>query len=700
MSFILIFLFGLEITNWKIYSTYQYINQIEKRGDTVYLATSGGLVLFSPEKESALKAYTYKDGLLSHYVQSFAWDEEGNLWLGTSYRGVLIWNKEKFLHYPSERIPSSVRRIKILGDTVILGTDEGIYLIATRGFFLKPDSHQVRNFLPGYIVHSIFFDTFFWVGTGRGLFRISQDGAEVKSYQLAIGDSIKGILTARDTLFICGERGMGYYDQAADSFLPYFFFPSLMVVNDFKFQEGKFYIATTQGTFIYDGINFYSFYGAHTTAIFLSDYILLGIQGPSASSGSLIKIEEGRMKEIKFPTIAANCIFSVVRDAEGDVYLSHFFWGANNITVISEDTIFFLKDTLPVPDPMVVDKKNNLWIGHWSEMGGLSGYDKKTKTWRVFQWGEQTPKNVIGALNIDQDGTKWIWNGIGTLVAVDSLGNSYEFFIPGLGACLRGREIAFDSKKRVYLGTPNGLLRFDHKGTLSNTNDDSVRIFTEGLSSTNILSVTCDFQDRIWVATPQGLGLLVGEGFQVWREGNSGLISANCLRVAVDPSGWIWILTEGGLSLFHPEKDSWLSLTPNNSPILPNWKNTLEFYLSLFVNKNNAYLGLREGLIEITYQEEVVSEKILFHIYPNPLLFPRGQRRLSIRFVNLARLENLAIEIFTLRGKKMKPNKIEPTKDGFIIEINDSFASGLYLLRVREEKRPYQSAVGKFVILR
>lgn len=697
MPLILFFLFGLEITDWKVYPTYQYINQIDKRGDTFYLATSGGLVLFSPERESVLKTYTYKDGLLSHYLQSFAWDEAGNLWLATSYRGVLIWDGEKFLPYPPERIPSSVRKIKIFGDTVTLGTEAGVYLIDTRGFFLKPDSHQVDNLLPGHIVYSIFPDTFLWVGTGRGLFRISQDGRK-KLYQLAIGDSIKGILAARDTLFVCAEKGIAYYNQATDSFLPYFFFPSLMVVNDFKFREEKFYIATTQGTFIYDGINFYSFYGDNTTAIFLSDYILLGIQGPSASSGSLIRIEEGRMKEIKFPTIAANCIYSVARDSEGDVYLSHFFWGANNITVISEDTIFFLKDTLPVPDQLVVDENNCLWVGHWSEMGGLSCYDKKTKTWRIFQWGG--PKNVIGALNIDQDGTKWIWNGIGTFVAVDSGGNSYEFFISGLGACLRGREITFDSKKRVYLGTPNGLLRFDHKGTLADISDDSVKIFTEGLSSTNILSVTCDAQDRIWVATPQGLGLLRGERFQVWREENSGLVSTNCLRVTADSYGWIWILTEGGLSLFHPEKDSWLSLTPTNSPILPNWKKTLEFYLSLFVNKNTAYVGLREGLVEIVYREEAVSGEILFHIYPNPLLSPRGNGSLFIRLVNPSRWENLAIEIFTLRGKKMKPNKIEPTKYGFIMEINDSFASGLYLLRAREEKPPYRSAVGKFVILR
>ncbi|MEO0098373.1 MAG: hypothetical protein ABIK99_03940 [candidate division WOR-3 bacterium] len=700
MVLLFLYLINFEITNWKVYPTYQYINQIEERNDTFYLATTGGLVLFSLEEEKVLQNYTYRDGLSSHYLQSFAWDRDDNLWLATLYRGVLIWDKRNFLRYPPERLPTSIRKVKIFGDTILLGSEMGVYLIETRGFFLQPDSHRLRNLIPGYIVHSLYADTFFWVGTGRGLFRISKDGLITKSYRLPIGDSIKGILSARDTLFVCGEDGIAYYDQSLDTFFPSFFFPFSLVVFDFRFSFERFYIASNRGTFIYDGTNFYSFYGDYTTALFISDFFLLGIRGGDASSGSLIKIEGERMKEIRFKTIAANCIFSVVEDTEGDIYLSHFFWGANHLTLISQDTISFLKDTLPVPDPLVIDKKNRLWVGHWSEWGGLSCYDKISRSWEIFRWGEQTPKNVVGALNIDQDGTKWFWNGIGNIVALDSSGRSYEFTVPGLGACLRGREIAFDSKKRVYLGTPNGLLQFDPKGTLSDPTDDSVKIFTEGLASTNILSVASDLKDRIWVATPQGLALLSGERFRIWNEANSGLVSNSCLRVRVDNGGWVWILTEGGLSLFHPEKDAWLSFTPNNSPILPNWKNTLEYYLSLTLSPNRAYVGTREGLIEITYrEEEAAEERLLFSLHPNPLLLPHSSR-LTIKIENSIPPDSIRVEIFNLRGKRLKPKKVETIRNGFLLEIDESFASGLYLLRLREEKKPYRIGVEKFVIIR
>jgi streptogramin lyase len=694
-------LFGFEVTNWQIYPTYQWINQIAEKGETIYLATNGGLLLISREGK-IFKNYTYQDGLLSHYCQSFAWDREGNLWIATNYRGVLIRRREGFLLYPPERIPSSVRKIIILGDTVVLGTNEGVYFINTRGSFLQPDSHIITNIIRGYIAYSLFSDTFFWVGTGRGIFRASKDLQEIKSYSSPVGDSIKGFIAARETVFICGERGIAYYDQTIDSFFPYFFFPSTLIIYDFQFSNGKFYIASGQGTFIYDGTNFYSLYGDYTTAILLRDYILLGIRGPDNSSGYLVKIEGGEMKAIRFPTIIANCIFSIAKDSEGDIYLSHFFWGGGSLTILSPDTIIPLKDTLPVPDRLVIDPKNRVWVGHWSENGGLSCYDKVSKTWEIFQWGTQTPKNVIGALNIDQKGTKWVWNGIGSLVALDSQRISYEFSIPGLGQCLRGREITFDSKGRVYLGTPNGLLLFDHKGTLSNLSDDTAKILTEGLLSANILSVACDSRDRVWVATPKGLGLLEGERFRVWRPENSGLVSDNCLRLTVDPYDQVWILTEGGLSIYNPQKDSWRSFTPANSPILPNWKNILEFYLSLLVDKSNAYIGTRDGLIVISYKEEVEKEKPLsFTIYPNPLLLDKSSSgRLNIAIENGQDLESMKVEIFTLRGKKVKIKEIEKNKTGFTIEIDKSFSSGFYLLQVREENYPYRSGLGRFVILR
>ncbi len=692
----------LAISDWRIYPTYQYINQMERRGDTLYLATSGGLLLFLPEKESLVKGYTYKDGLSSHYLQSLAWEGE-NLWLGTSERGLLLFSSGGFLRYPPEKVPLRINKVFLRGDTILLGSPEGLYLIKTNSTPSDFLDDTVKSLIPGDIVYSLFADTFLWAGVGRGVYRIERDLARFRSYRTGVGDSVKGILKARDTIFFVAESGIAYYDPISDSIFPYFFFSSRFCVHDFKFEGGKFYIASNQGTFLYDGREFRNLWSAYTTAIFIhpgssfgENYLLLGIRGADFMSGSLIKIRGEETKEIRFSTISASCVYSVGKDSDGWVYIPHLFWGANRISVITEDSIFFLSDPLPVPSVLLVDRRDRVWVGHWSEIGGLSCYDKTKDTWLIFQWGSQTPKNVIGALGIDQYETKWLWNGI-NILALDSLFNFYEFTIPGLGGCLRGYEFTFDSKGRVYLGTPNGLLRLDHNQTLSDFSDDEVKIFTEGLDSKNIFSLSSDSRDHIWVATPDGLGELIGERFRLWTKENSGLIANNCLRVVVDQTDWVWVLTDGGLSVFDPRANSWFTYTPTNSPLLPNWKNILEFYISLFVDEKSAGIGTREGLVWLSYEKILFGMPISLEVYPNPLLLAQTSQ-LRIRVQNLT-LDSCALEIFTIRGKKVKINEVRREKGFLTVELDKRLGSGLYLISVKDEENPKRFALGKVVVL-
>ncbi len=696
-----IFLYGIEITNWQIWTTHQYPSEIAGSGDSLFIATSGGLILFSPQKESIERVFTYKDGLLSHYVKSLARDRENSLWLATDYRGVLVFSQEGFLRYPPEKVPSKINKIGLSGDTVILATPEGAYFIITHGTLLDFNDDNVVNLLPGNIAYSLFADDDFWIGTGRGVFRIGRDLQTVRLYLRPLGDSVKGILKARDTLFIATEKGLAYYSATNDTFLPYLLFAAVspyssLIIKDFKVKENRFYIASHNGTFTYDGRNFSPLTPYHTTAIFLDEYLLLGILGPDFCSGSLLKIDTIQ-REIPFRTIVCNQVFSIAKDREENIYLAHLFWGANRITVISKDSITFLKDTLPVPDFVAIDSKDRIWVAHWSEEGGLSCYDKTEKRWRIFQWGTVTPKNVIGAFAIDANDTKWMWNGI-NLIALDSNDISFEFFIPGLGGCLHGYEFTFDSKKRVYLGTPNGLVMLDYKGTLADPSDDTAKIFTEGLASNNIYSLSSDRKDQIWVATDRGLGLLKGERFRVYTKENSGLISSNCLRVRTDSYDRVWVMTDAGLSIFCPKEDSWFSFTPTNSPILPNWKSILGFYLSLLVEEGNAYIGTKEGLIHFTYKkEEAPEEPLRIEIYPNPYILGLSQK-LYVESVPYP--ESSVVEIFTLRGKKLNINKISRLRNGYALEIDNSLSSGLYIIRVREERSPYRIGLGRLLIIR
>lgn len=697
-------IFYLTLIN-NFITNYTLFNGMVKFKDKFYLWGEGGLVITNKDF-GVEKYYSYFDGLTSNYLQDLSWDADSNLWIGTKYGGLVYFDlkKEKFYSYPPEKIPYSINinQLVVKKDTLFLATNQGFYLINTKGTTSNfNDDSIIKLEYPQIPTNNILcirvFDNIY-LGTNRGVSIIKKDLSEIKNFPQPLGETVKSITKIRDTLFVLTELGIAYL--ANNRFLPYFRFANPKIVYDFTFYQNSFYLGMDTGFCVLkETLRIIT--PNKTVRLYLDLetipklYAICRSWAPNIC-GFLYQVVDTIKKPIWFNSLFSKTVHNVCFDNEGNLYLTHYLtaWGIRTISVIKPNNeIIWLTDTLINPHFLALDSKNRLWIAHWALNGGISCYSPENNTFIPYQWGEVSFKNVIGPLGIDYYDTKWIRNAE-NIIALDSLNNSYEFNIPaigGLNTIYDNSNFTFDKKNRVYLGTKNGLLLIDHKNTLGNFSDDEIKIITAGLLSPIINSCCCDRKGRIWVATPKGAAVLKEDlTFETFTIQNSGILSDEVYFVNCDKHNRIWFLTKEGIAIYYPEKKKWRSY---NQYFLPNWEKRNNFYRSLYINDylEEILIATEDGLIRFPYPEEPITSEI--KIYPNPVI--KNQKEVLLRIKNVK--ENAQLKIYDFFGKLIADDKnFKREKEDFVITIDSKFKAGLYFLLIETEEEKISE---KFVIL-
>ena len=93
-------LIKLKAQDWKTFTNNKEILDIEKEGNTLWIATSGGLLNWNLQTEAYYKLTT-EDGLISNYINEIAIDADGNKWLATN-RGVSVIQGGVIISYNSD----------------------------------------------------------------------------------------------------------------------------------------------------------------------------------------------------------------------------------------------------------------------------------------------------------------------------------------------------------------------------------------------------------------------------------------------------------------------------------------------------------------------------------------------------------------------------------------------------------------------
>lgn len=239
-----------------------------------------------------------------------------------------------------------------------------------------------------------------------------------------------------------------------------------------------------------------------------------------------------------------------------------------------------------LPERILVDKDNGIWIGYQDE--GVAYYDRDTKTFTHFT-ADGNPgslgENFVERIYEDEKGIIWIGFNNNGFSRFDQNTRQFKTFFPDPENPESGRVrgILKDSKGNFWIGTMAGLYLFDESNEEFIWYAHTAHPVSE-LSHNSIQCIVQDNQEGLWMGTHAG-GVcytnLNTSGFT--RYDYSPIPSPyflndkNVYSLEVDQKGNIWVGTEkGGLNYLDRETGKFVyyisDLHDQNTPLSNNIK--------------------------------------------------------------------------------------------------------------------------------
>ncbi|MBM3323433.1 hypothetical protein FJY69_08165 [candidate division WOR-3 bacterium] len=695
-----------SIAHWQTYTNTNFINDIAGNDSVVWLATNGGVVQLDPGPPPVgIRTFVNTDSLPANRCVCAVLDGSGNVWVGMSGGGLAVIGRDADYarpYLPNEWSPRNVRTLAWDGARLLAGTDQGLYAIETGSTFLDFSDDIITWYsvaevpeLLSDVVISISVRDRYWVGTNRGLVSVDRDFERWRPFRQPLGDSVRSVAFWQDSVLVATELGVALL--AESTFRTVYRFAEPTEVFDLVVAGSSIYLATRVGLFqadAPDSSRFSVVLAEDVRAVLAGEVIWAGCGGSEQSGWGLRYAASGQGWTGYWNTCIAS---DVVSDCEllpsGEFYLCHD--GGPITRVKADGAIEVFWSVLPVPKQVRVDSRGRPWFAHFALAGGLSMYDPNAGSWATVQWGAGSAWNIIDAFGIDRHDTKWVFNGGGVIVAVDSAGRQTVYDVSGLAPPPGGLyEFAFDNRDRVWLGLTVGLVMVDYHGTLHDRRDDRDTVIGDGLPSREVRSVAVDGQGSVWVGTPQGAAVWNGREVRTFTTVNSRLISNNVYRVRVDASDRVWMLTDAGLSVLDQVSNSWQTFTPQNSGLVLNPQGLSNFFTGLAVSDElgRALVGTLRGLSVMDYAAPGGASAERMRVYPNPCVLGRHQGLVIDSLPDDA----FRVEVRTLDGRPVAELRIEKALRRAVWRPGEK-ASGLYLLVVTT---PRGTALARAAVVR
>uniref|UniRef100_A0A7C3EV91 T9SS type A sorting domain-containing protein n=2 Tax=candidate division WOR-3 bacterium TaxID=2052148 RepID=A0A7C3EV91_UNCW3 len=685
MSLAILFLLSAAPGGWQTFTNSNFIADLCGDDSVLNAATLGGVVILETKPEIRVRHHFYHtDGLGVNRCLGIARDPEGNLWVGTDGAGLAVIPADSVRArlYRAGELPLRIRAVAVDSGRVLLGTEQGVYVVELRGSPLNFDDDRVehysfarvRELLSDRVLAIAAGPAGYWIGTNQGLTQVDQEFSRWRAFRRPLGDSVSAIALLSDGRIVAGTE-LGLVVGDTGGLVPIVTFAQAKAVRDLAVTGSSIYLATADTLFQVDS-------SGTMVPLLLGDIRSLcagavlwaGLGGNDEWGLGLRYLRSGQSWEsYYFNGVASGMVSDCALGKDGSIYVGHH---SSYISRIKPDSaVQLIVSPLSWAVQVRCDSRGRLWFSHFYP-GGLSVYDPDADTWGSRQLGSGD-RNVVQAFGLDRHDTKWVFNKSGSVVAIDSLGREAEFYLPELVPPPGGNyEFAFDSRDRVWVGLTNGLEEFDYNGTLFYPGDDRHALHSEGLPASEVRSVAVDPQDRVWVATPQGGAMWDGSRFQVYTTSNSRLLSNNLYRVRVDGGGRVWFLSDLGLSIFDVATGSWTNYTAQNSGLIPNSQSLTGFYTALALDDQQgvAVIGTARGVSVFSYAPEPDSGVSGLKIFPNPFVF--GVHR-GVVVANLP--SDARVRVYTLSGMPVAELPVSPGL-GRAYWVPDKTGSGIYLV--------------------
>ena len=519
-------------------------------------------------------------------------DSKGRLWVCT-INGLNLYDSEndKFIKVASEYLEN--KGLQDIDEdnqgNIWVSTREGLYRY-------NPDDGTVKEFLSdendkNTINENNIFSIYYsekklWIGTKTGGLNIM----DLEDYSIKVythdpnnpnsipSNFIRDILRDRDgTIWLATDQGLARFNEKNETFYTYKNNTDKdsicddNIINLYQDRSGVMWVGTFNGISKFSINKDFKVYRNDPT-------------DPNSLSNS--------------------SVCGIYEDDEGMVWVGTFNSGINKINKENDIVTRYYNDvnndnslsSNRIKD--ITGIGNEIWI---ATDNGLNKYDKSTDKFTVYKKSDDKNSIVndeIRVLYIDKDGVLWIGTrgGICTFDRKSKF-TSYNDILEQNGIYEKTVSSIYQDNEGIMwfgLGNDGGLVKYNKEtGEVKNylANDEEVN----SLSFNNIRSIAEDSKGNIWIGTQDGLNKFnkETEEFTVYTY-SEGLSNDFIYGVIVDNKDNIWVSTNYGVSMYDQDNDKFIRYYESDG-LATNEYNGFSYHKN---KEGNIYFGGVNGLTE------------------------------------------------------------------------------------------------------
>ncbi len=674
---------------WSSYTCGNDVQDILADGDTLWVATTGGLAKINFQTLESEIFTKSNSGLPFNILQSLALDNNHNLWIGTRdhegwYSGGLVkFDGNNWTVYNSNNSPLPIEDIRGLA----VDQDNNVWIGTYFGGAARFDGTNWTIFdgYPWTFVQTVKVDNDnnVWMGTeNAGLLKF--DGTDWTIYNTGNSgipsNRIQYVEFDHNGYLWAGTWGGYIFLFHGSYWIPYTgCFSNKVMSLAFESTDVLWAAPLAKGLARYD--NQWTNYRAADTelpedyinVVETDDYDNLWV---GTGNFGLGKYQDSTWTPVNTSGsgLPGNWVKEIIPDWQGNTWCLTYH---NGVSKFDGESIWEVFDSTNSVLPnstadMARQGDSLLWFATWN---GLVSYNNSE--FSVFNTSNSNiPNDTINCLAIDNSGIIWMGMPSEGLVKYD--GSNVAVYNPGNSPLPTKhlREIKTDSQNNIWIITASydGLIRFDGQSFW-----DIYNTANSDLPVNDIRCLYIDDSDMIYAGTYTG-GLAVFDGND-WEIINDSVapFHSNYITAVVKNEEELWVGTRIGLYKY--SNGDWTTFMVHNSG-LPN-----KFILSLACdNENKTWIGMYEGGLAVYDPSQIsgarpfneIDQVLNFSLVANPIEL--GQA-IQIECNNQLMADYFDIAIYSLTGRTLYRNKVS-AKDSRLILPGVTDSRGIYLIEI------------------
>ncbi|MFH1196036.1 MAG: two-component regulator propeller domain-containing protein [bacterium] len=630
------------------------INDLEVRGDTIYVASDFGVSLIHSATLNFLDtvvkfgSFSAETKVNSVFVGSLIYicTEAG---LAIQKSGVQsLTDPETWNVYPLgvDIIAESILSATEFNNQVMVGTDKGIYRIS------------------GSVIEKMWFDV--------SIIDFKVFGSNL--YCIVSNKDNSGKVSSSSAYKFAGEVFEEIYTESGSAF------------NKIDFSnDGIMIIATSSGlTYFPSGSSTKLIPDGPASNLFNSVTVdinenLWAGSGRDVTGYGFYKFDGEKWTNYNMATldvIKSNAYHIASAQENGDVFFCN--WGGGVTRFRNNEFITFNSENTDLP--------------------GIADYP----TFIVISGAMNDSKNNSWFLNFVPDDRKVL-----SVNTSDNQWYHYTFTSPNIPIGNTSQHLVIDQYDTKWFAVTNGnlgLYYFNEQGTFESSSDDFKGWITieNGLRNNNITSLAVDLRGEIWVGTSLGISIIPNSNpdnpkYNILSAEAFAIKQQSITSIAVDAINRKWIGSKEGLFLLSADGSRVLeNFTTSNSPLPANDIKSI----AIDNIKGIVYVGTDYGLTSFqTVAVEPLDSFSELFIYPNPVHLSNGQDA-NIKIDGL--IKNTSIKILSISGKLISEFDSPGGKIAFWNGRDldgKTVPSGIYII-VAYDQEANNVAHGKIAVIR